>query len=68
MTSPDTGVSTYAYDAAGNRGLRTDARGVGSALTYDALNRLRTIEYTPAGSTVVNAGKTVEFFIIKVIG
>ncbi len=62
LTSPDTGISSYLYDAAGNRTQQTDARGVKSNMTYDALNRLRKIEYTPAGSTVVNALKTVEFF------
>ena len=38
--SPDTGTTTFTLDAAGNRLTRTDARGVVTTYTYDALNRL----------------------------
>ena len=62
LTSPDTGATTYTYDAAGNRKTQTDARGVVSTMAYDVLNRLTKIEYTPAGSSVVNAAKTVQFY------
>ncbi len=48
-TSPDTGTTTYAYDAAGNRTSRTDARGVIVHYTYDTLNRLKTIDYPDDG-------------------
>ncbi|MGH9195870.1 MAG: hypothetical protein ACRD1T_09035, partial [Acidimicrobiia bacterium] len=44
-TSPDTGSTTYTYDAAGNRTSRTDARGVVVHSTYDPLNRLTAIDY-----------------------
>ncbi len=62
LTSPDTGVTGYTYDAAGNRKTQTDARGVVSTMSYDVLNRLYKIEYTPAGSNTVNAVKTVQFY------
>jgi RHS repeat-associated protein len=62
QNSPDTGATNYTYDSAGNRSTQVDARGVTSLMTYDALNRLSKIEYKPAGSTTVNAVKTVQFF------
>jgi RHS repeat-associated protein len=40
LSSPDTGVTTYTVDAAGNRLTQTDARGVTVTMQYDALNRL----------------------------
>ena len=46
--SSDTGTTTYTHDSAGNIETRTDARGavVGHATyTYDALNRVISIEY-----------------------
>ena len=63
LSSPDIGITLYpAYDAAGNRTEQTDARGVKSIMSYDVLNRLIKIEYKPAGSLVINAAKTVQFF------
>ena len=62
LTSPDTGITAYTYDAAGNRKSQIDARGVKSEMTYDVLNRLSKIEYTPAGTSLINAGKTVQFY------
>jgi len=43
--SPDTGITQFGYDAAGNRLRQTDARGVTSYYSYDALNRLTFIDY-----------------------
>ena len=37
---------SYAYDAAGNLLTRTDARGVTTTYTYDALSRNRTVNYS----------------------
>src|ERR1051325_1146927 len=38
VQSPDTGTTSYIYDAAGNITQRTDAKGVTSKSTYDAMN------------------------------
>ncbi|MDR3446262.1 RHS repeat-associated core domain-containing protein [Dyella sp.] len=46
VQSPDTGSTSYLYDAAGNVTQRTDARGVVSHSTYDALNRRTATTYT----------------------
>jgi RHS repeat-associated protein len=45
LQSPDTGTSSYTYDTAGNRISQTDARGVVTTFSYDALNRLTAIGY-----------------------
>lgn len=45
LQSPDTGNSSDAFDAAGNRLTHTDARGVVSTSTYDALNRILTLSF-----------------------
>ncbi|MGH8585164.1 MAG: RHS repeat-associated core domain-containing protein [Gammaproteobacteria bacterium] len=50
--SPDTGTTTYTYDAAGNRTSRTDARGVTVQSIYDPLNRLTAIDYPDDGLDV----------------
>ena len=50
--SPDTGTSTFVYDAAGNRIQATDARGVVSHSTYDALNRLTATTYPHSDANV----------------
>jgi YD repeat-containing protein len=50
--SPDSGTTTYTYDAAGNRRSRTDARGVTVNYTYDALNRLTVVDYPTNSDTV----------------
>ncbi|MFZ2725171.1 MAG: RHS repeat-associated core domain-containing protein [Methylococcaceae bacterium] len=54
--SPDRGTIKYSYDDAGNLKTSTDARGVVSTLTYDALNRPLTKSYT----TVVNVPATTQ--------
>jgi len=48
--SPDTGVATFEFDAAGNRIQRTDARGVITQYSYDGLGRLTAITYPSDGS------------------
>lgn len=53
LRSPDTGTSSYTYDAAGNRITQTDARAVVTTYAYDALNRLTTIHY-PTGTLGVH--------------
>lgn len=40
QVSPDSGITSFTVDAAGNRKTRTDARGITAAYHYDALNRL----------------------------
>ncbi|WP_343817671.1 RHS repeat protein [Dyella marensis] len=52
LHSPDTGTSTYVYDAAGNRIQATDARGVVSHSTYDALNRITATTYPTSSANV----------------
>ena len=49
LASPDTGTTTYTYDAAGNRASQTDARGVQIGYNYDALNRLTKINLSVPG-------------------
>lgn len=48
LQSPDTGTTTYTYDEAGNRAGRTDANGKVIVYRYDALNRLKMVDYTAA--------------------
>jgi RHS repeat-associated protein len=43
--SPDSGTTNTVYDVAGNVIQKTDARGIVSTYTYDALNRLTGITY-----------------------
>ena len=43
--SPDTGVTVFTVDAAGNRLTQTDAKGVIATYAYDALNRLVSVSY-----------------------
>src|SRR5690606_3263706 len=45
QSSPDTGITTYEVDLAGNRTAKIDARGVRTEYTYDALNRLVEIHF-----------------------
>ncbi|WP_408952868.1 RHS repeat-associated core domain-containing protein [Lysobacter sp. Hz 25] len=49
LSSPDTGVSTFLYDSAGNLKGDTDARGVERTYSYDALNRLVAVSYPTSG-------------------
>jgi RHS repeat-associated protein len=50
--SPDTGTTTFTLDAAGNRLTQTDARGVVTAYTYDALNRPLSASWSDASLNV----------------
>ena len=52
LQSPDTGSSGDTFDVAGNRLTHTDARGVVSTSTYDALNRVLTTTYADASLNV----------------
>ncbi len=51
--SPDRGTTKYGYDEAGNLKVRTDAKGIVTNYSYDALNRLTSIIYP--GNTSENA-------------
>jgi YD repeat-containing protein len=52
-TGPDRGTLYATYDEAGNLKTRTDARGIVTSYSYDALNRLQTVSYPAAGENVV---------------
>lgn len=61
---PESGVTTYEYNDAGNIKFRVDARNVKTTFTYDPLGRMKTKSYdvsqaTPAGS--VPATPTVTY-------
>jgi RHS repeat-associated protein len=53
LQSPDTGSSSYTYDAAGNQLTHTDAKGVVSTASYDALNRLTSTSYVDPTLSIV---------------
>ncbi len=46
VNSPDTGSTSYTVDAAGNRITKTDAKGVVTTYTYDALGRVTSTSFT----------------------
>lgn len=50
-TNPESGTVSYSYDANGNVLTKTDARSITTTLTYDALNRNITVDYS---NTTVN--------------
>lgn len=52
LTSPDTGVTDYLNDAAGNRIWQRDARNLETTYGFDALNRLVSIGYADASFNV----------------
>lgn len=52
VQSPDTGTTSYVYDAAGNAIQRTDAKGITSNSTYDALNRRTATTYSDSSLNV----------------
>ncbi|MCC6489356.1 MAG: RHS repeat protein [Candidatus Hydrogenedentes bacterium] len=45
IVSPDTGTTSFVVNKAGSETQRTDARGVVTNYTYDAINRLATVAY-----------------------
>jgi RHS repeat-associated protein len=45
LTSPDTGITSFTYDEAGNVKAQTDARGKTAVFTYDNQNRITRIGY-----------------------
>lgn len=51
-TNPENGLIQYSYDPNGNLTQKTDARGIVTSYAYDALNRVKTRQYTnePIGS------------------
>lgn len=51
--SPDAGTTRVAYDGAGNRVQRTDARGVVVGYVYDTLNRLTRVDFPADVDTVL---------------
>jgi RHS repeat-associated protein len=57
QNSPDTGTTTNTYDSGGNLATSTDARNAISAYSYDALNRVTSVEYK-VGST---ADQTISY-------
>jgi len=52
MTSPDSGTTTYALDANGNRVREQDARGVVATRTFDGLNRVVTESYPATAENI----------------
>ena len=50
--NPESGTVSYQYDNNSNLTLRTDARGISTTLSYDALNRLKTKTYSDTTPTV----------------
>jgi len=61
QASPDTGTAQYPiHDAAGNRKRQIDARGVQVDYTYDALNRLTSVDY-PEGMALVSEDVTYTY-------
>ncbi|MBL8299700.1 MAG: RHS repeat protein [Rhodanobacteraceae bacterium] len=48
LQSPDTGTTTSTYDEAGNLASRVDANGKSITYRYDALNRLKMVDYAAA--------------------
>jgi RHS repeat-associated protein len=50
--SPDTGLTKFAYDQAGNLERRTDARGITATYGYDLLNRPTSVSYPDSSRNV----------------
>lgn len=53
VSSPDSGVGSTTYDAAGNPLSQTDARGVTHIRSYDALNRVTAVSYPDVTQNIV---------------
>ncbi|MFC4763902.1 RHS repeat-associated core domain-containing protein [Dyella koreensis] len=52
VQSPDAGTTSYVYDTAGNAIQRTDAKGITSTSTFDALNRRTATTYSDSSLNV----------------
>ncbi len=52
LSSPDTGVTAYSYDEAGNRKTQTDARSKTSTYAYDVANRLTSVSVPTSAQNV----------------
>jgi RHS repeat-associated protein len=57
-TSPESGAVNYAYDAQGNLLVRTDARGVSTHVSYDALNRMTRRWYNGSSATTATVNNS----------
>lgn len=51
LTSPDTGVTNYLFDSSGNVTSAIDARNAATISTYDALERVTSLEFKVGGVT-----------------
>ena len=51
-TTPDKGVTRYAYDASGNPNSQTDAKKITKTCLYDDLNRLTDIDCPDAAQNI----------------
>ncbi len=54
LTSADTGITRYTYNAMGNPLTKTDARGMVSIMTYDVVHRLSGVSYTSGVGTTLD--------------
>jgi RHS repeat-associated protein len=61
--NPETGTISYSYDPNGNVMNKTDARGIATSYSYDALNRLTQKSYSDGTSTVLYGydGSSISF-------
>jgi len=53
--APDSGVTSYSYDAVGNRASVTYPNGTTAAYTYDSLNRLTLLENRKSGGELISS-------------
>jgi len=60
LASPDTGIASSAYDAAGKLVSQIDPRGVSASFTYDELNRLTQASYAAAAGSNI-APVTIDY-------
>lgn len=60
LESPDTGITTYSYDEAGNRSGQIDANEKVVEYRYDALNRLKMVDFAAAVPDEVYAYDTAQ--------
>ncbi|MFH2046859.1 MAG: RHS repeat-associated core domain-containing protein [Pseudomonadota bacterium] len=53
--APDSGLTSYSYDAVGNRASVTYPNGTTAAYTYDSLNRLTLLENRKSGGELISS-------------